>query len=126
LGGFCIIQIADTTLLLRPMLHRSQQEQHAAAQISAVVPDHAILYAFDLDVALKSYLPDLQYRNLWEQRYPNFELGAYVLFNEAKLAKQWAGKNPMLNWEQLNATYTLDTVQDIGDSWLLYRIAEQD
>lgn len=126
LGVFCIIQIADTTLLLRPMLHRSQLERHAAAQISAVVPDHAILYAFDLDVALKSYLPGLQYRNLWEQRYPDFEPGAYVLFNEAKLAKQWAGKNPMLNWEQLNATYTLDTVQDIGDSWLLYRISEQD
>jgi len=125
LGVFCIIQIADTTLLLRPMLQRSQLERHAAAQTSTILPDHAILYAFDLDVALKSYLPDLQYRNLWEQRYPDFEPGAFVLFNEAKLAKQWAGKNPMLNWEALSKQNKLDTVLLLPESWVVYQVGEK-
>jgi hypothetical protein len=126
LGLFLAIQLIDNALLLRPMLHRNALERNIAAHLKDTLRPGDVLYAFDLDIALKSYLPELRYYNLWEKQYAQFDSGAYVLFNAPKLSAQWAGKNPMLNWERLESEVRLDRVWLEMDGWSLYRIrAEQ-
>lgn len=121
LGVALFLQILFCVQYLAPSLRRNQLEQAAAAQLKAVLPPNAIVYAFDLDMALHSYLPELQFRNLWEQRYANFPSGSYVLFNES-LRTQWAGQNPVLNWDDLKSNYSLQWRADLPEGWILMEI----
>jgi hypothetical protein len=125
LGLFLAIQLIDNALLLRPMLHRNALERNIAAHLKDTLRPGDVLYAFDLDIALKSYLPEFRYYNLWEKQYEQFDSGAYVLFNAPKLSTQWAGKNPMLNWERLESEVRLDRVWEGMDGWVLYRIDDR-
>jgi hypothetical protein len=108
-----------------PLVQRNQQEQIMAAQISKYVAPYQILYGFDWDIAMQTYLPNLQQRNLWVTKFDSFEVGAFVIFNAPALEKQWVGKNPMLNWEALNRDYRLEEVVSLPKGWFLYIIKEK-
>lgn len=114
---FCVWQIS-------PVLARNRQEHTTATALAARLKSGDIVYAFDLDIALQSYLPGIEFRNLWVQRYDGFPADAYLLFNEPKLRDQWAGKNPMLNWELARSRYSLQVVQQLPEGWTLYRIVK--
>lgn len=116
-----LIQIIGISLQLRPIVWRAKQERLMAESIKKNVPDGAILYGIDYDVAMHNYLPWLQHRNLWEKQYPVFERGSYWVINPSKLAKQWANKNPMLNWTQANQQYRLIEVSSLPEGWALYK-----
>jgi 4-amino-4-deoxy-L-arabinose transferase-like glycosyltransferase len=80
------------------------------------------VYSFSVDVALKQRIPGMEFLNLWEKRYGDFDPDAMVLFNETEFAKDWAGQNPMLNWEKLQNEYRLRPVKSWPDGWALYEI----
>lgn len=80
------------------------------------------LYSFDLDVALKGKGLKKDFNNLFEKNYEAFEPNSLVLFNPGKFSKQWAGKNPMLNWEKLKSDYQLVQIHTFGEGWELYEI----
>lgn len=83
---------------------------------------HPVLYSFDLDVSLKGYGLNKQVYSLWEKQYDHFGENSLVLFNPEKFSRQWAGKNPMLNWEKLSREYHLIQIAEFAEGWKLYEI----
>lgn len=121
LVGALSLQLLCCVKYLAPTLARNHLERKVASQLKAVLPPNAIVYAFDLDVAMRSYLPGVQYKNLWERRYPDFPAGSFVLFNEA-LRPQWQGQNPILNWDFLKENYSLKQRATLPEGWELWEI----
>jgi hypothetical protein len=116
------LQICFCFRYFKPLLERNQEEQKMATILSKHLGSGQILYGFDWDIALKTYLPALQHRNLWVKQYDNFESGTYVIFNKSALEKQWTGKNPMLNWQKMNEMQRLDSIDLLPKGWVLYQI----
>ena len=121
LVGALSLQILCCAKYLAPTLARNKLETTVASQLKTVLPPNAIVYAFDLDVAMRSYLPGVQFRNLWERRYPEFSAGSFVLFNEG-LRPQWQGQNPILNWDFLKANYPLEQKATLPEGWGFWQI----
>jgi hypothetical protein len=115
------VQCAGIIWIMRPVISRSKHEQTMAASIKAQVPEGSVLYGMDYDVAMRNYLPKLQHRNVWVQNYERFEVGSYWLFSPSRLEKQWAGRNPMLNWDEANRQHRLILLCDLSDGWNLYK-----
>lgn len=116
------VQVFFTAIILRPTLMRNRLETTIAAELRQSVPPDAVLFAFDLDVALRTYLPDFQLKNLWERRYDDFPPGSFILFNEPALREQWEGQNPMLNWDFAKKNYELREVRSLPGGWGLYEV----
>ena len=106
--------------MLAPTLARNHLEQTVAVEIRPLLPPGATVFGFDLDIALQSYLPDIQFINLWMERYEDFPAGSFVLFNEPDLRRQWDGQNPMLNWDFLQENYVVSVVKTLPEGWTLY------
>lgn len=117
-----LVQGAGIGYLLAPVFTRHRLEVALAAELRSLLPPNAVLFAFDIDVALRSYLPDVQIKNLWVRRYDDFPAGSFFLFNEPALREQWAGQNPMLNWEQVQRQGHLEEKKMLPSGWRLYRV----
>lgn len=117
-----VVQVFFTVIILKPTLARNRMERNIAAELRQALPPNAVLFAFDLDVALRTYLPDFQIKSLWERRYEEFPPGSFILFNEPALRKQWDGQNPMLNWDFAKKNYELREMQTMQGGWGLYEI----
>lgn len=115
------LQLFCCARILAPILARHRLEIEVASKLKETMPPDATLFAFDLDVALRSYLPDVQFQNLWERRYAEFPAGSFVLFNEA-LRPQWQGQNPILNWDFLRKNYPLERRAELPNGWALWEI----
>ncbi len=116
------VQIIAVLKIMAPILARNRLEVETAEAIRPILPQNATVYAFDLDIALHSYLPDVQWKNMWIQRYDTFPEGSYILFNEPLLRPQWEGKNPILNWDDLNEQYSLQLEKELPGGWKLFLI----
>ncbi len=119
--GAIVVQLLFTAKYMVPLLSRNRLEQTVATQLKPVLPSQAILYAFDLDVSLHSYLRDIQFRNLCERRYTEYPKGSFVLFNES-LRPQWQGRNPELNWDDLQQNHVLVLRTELPEGWRLWEI----
>ncbi|HLP51674.1 MAG TPA: hypothetical protein VK154_12375, partial [Chitinophagales bacterium] len=119
IAGVTVVQIVLCWFIFNEFYQRNRLEKQLA-EVVASQPEK-VLYSFDIDIAIKSYDTTKIMRNLWLHQYDTFETGSLVLFNEKALAKQWEGKNPMLNWQHLKASYTLVPVSSL-DGWELFRI----
>lgn len=122
IGVALAIQVFCSVLILAPALTRNRLETTVFSEIRGVLPPNATLYSFDIDVAMGTYFPDLQIRNLWVKRYEDFPPGSFILFNESGLQKQWEGKNPMLNWDFAKENYALRELRRLPDGWALYKV----
>ena len=118
------LQIVFCVRILTPTIKRNRLEQSTAKSIRPLIPEKSTLYGFDLDIAMRTYLPEINHKNLWEEEYAHFTPGAFVLFNPEALKTQWEGLNPMINWKNLNTRYKLETVQTLENGWTLYQIAD--
>ena len=119
------VQIIAMLKIMAPILARHRLEVETAEAIRPMLPQNATVYAFDLDIALRSYLPDVQWKNMWEQRYDDFPSGSYVLFNEPLLRPQWEGRNPILNWDDMNERHRLELQKQLPDGWNLYFLNDE-
>jgi len=115
------LQLLCCAKYLSPTLSRNKLEIEVADQLKSVLPPNATVFAFDLDVALRSYLPEVQFHNLWERRYSAFPAGSFMLFNEA-LRPQWQGQNPILNWDYLKENHHLIRRKELPEGWGLWEI----
>ncbi len=121
LAGAFVLQLLCLANYLMPILSRSRLERAVGVRLKTVMPTNATLYAFDLDVAMRSYLPEVQLRSLWDRHYAEFPAGSFVLFNEA-LRPQWQDQNPILNWDDLKANYSLELKAEMPEGWSLWEI----
>jgi len=81
-----------------------------------------MIYTFSIEPALRSYEVNNRITNLWQEEISTYKDSSFVLFNEGKFAKQWAGKNPMINWKFLIANYPTKKIKQFDDGWELYEI----
>lgn len=121
LAGALTIQVFFCIHYLAPVISRNRLELEVAAELKEILPPGAQVYAFDLDAAMGTYLPEVHFINLWERNYPDFPEGAYVLFNE-ELRTQWKDQNPILNWDRLNAAHRLILCKELPKGWRLWKI----
>ena len=122
LAAMLAVQLASAAFFFQPTLARHRLETALAAELRPLLPPGTTLFAFDVDVALCSYLPDIQFKNLWQRRYAYHDLaGQLLLFNEPALREQWAGQNPMLNWEFAQQNFHLRPLRQLPSGWTLYR-----
>lgn len=117
-----VAQVVFSSVILNPTLMRNRLERTVAAEIRQSLPPGAVLFSFDLDIALQTYLPDFQIKSLWTQQYERFPSGSFILFNEPALREQWAGQNPMLNWDYAKKNYKLRELRMLPDGWRLYEV----
>lgn len=126
LRGLIVVALIAMSLfqqvrLLTPHAERNRLERVIAARL-ATYPAATPLYVFAFDPALRNRQVQQPMLNLWTTRYADFQQGSLVLFAPESLARQWQGKNPMLNWDQLTATKRLSVEADFGNGWRLYRV----
>ncbi|MCB9316807.1 MAG: glycosyltransferase family 39 protein [Lewinellaceae bacterium] len=121
-GIALVCQLAFGLVVFKPVLARNKMEREMFRALKTALHPGDVLYAFDMDIALKTYLPEVEFRNLFLQRYDTFSAGSYMLFNAPALREQWAGKAPMLNWEYANAHFELLELQELAGGWSLYLI----
>lgn len=114
------VQLLAAVKIIAPVLARNRMEVDIAKELQTVLPPSATVFAFDLDIALRSYLPDVQWKNMWIQQYDTFPDGSFVLFNEPLLRPQWQGRNPMLNWDNLNQQKQLVLKEELPGGWKLF------
>ncbi len=122
IGIALLCQLAFGLYVFKPVWARHRMERAIARALQTEVHAGDVLYAFDVDIALKTYLPEVEFRNLFLQRYDTFPAGSYMLFNAPALQTQWAGKAPMLNWERANTHFDLVEIQRLAGNWSLYQI----
>ena len=122
LGLTLLCQLVFSVWFIRPLIVRNHFEKAVAEILSEALPPEAEVFAFDLDIALQTYLPGVRFHNLWVRQYDAFPAGSFILFNEAKLRDQWAGQNPMLNWEHARASFNMQEYRPLPDGWMLYRV----
>jgi hypothetical protein len=123
LGLTLAVQLLASAAWVSPVLQRNRLERSVAKVLKEKVPSGATVYAFDLDIALRHYLPELVFVNLWERRLAPFPNGTFVLFNE-NLRTQWAGKNPVLNFDQMRAAGSLRLLENLDEGWQLWGIED--
>lgn len=80
------------------------------------------LYVFDIDVAMKGRGLQFNYKNLFLEKYTKYEREALVLINEKQIEKQWKGKNPLINWENIQKKCVLVKLKTSDKNWSLYKI----
>ncbi|WP_420571738.1 ArnT family glycosyltransferase [Kordia sp.] len=80
------------------------------------------LYSFDVDLAMQGRGLDFDYKNMFLERYKNFQTNDLILFDPARYEKQWKDKNPMLNWEFIEQNYQLKILETHPKGWKLYQI----
>lgn len=122
IGLTLLCQLVFSVVMLAPVIRRNHVEQQAANVLSETLRDGDVLYSLDLDIALQYYLPALEYRNLWLQRYDSFPPGSYILFNAPALEKQWANQPPMQNWEYAREHNLMEEIRRLPEGWTLYRV----
>lgn len=114
------LQMAQSGRGLTPLIDRNRFERHLAELLRPLGP--GLLYTFDVDPALGNRSIPQHMINLWSRRIEDFEPGALILFAPDAMATQWAGRNPMLNWQQAERTHVLEPVADAGRGWRLVRV----
>jgi hypothetical protein len=118
-----LIQLSLAVYYGKSFYDRNLLERNIAREIEKY--NGSTIYAFDIDIALKSRKPDFNYRSLWKEKHTGFEKNALLLVNEKQLKKQWKGKNPLLNWQNAKLNYHLEKLKKMDGDFNLYRIGER-
>jgi len=124
IGVTLLCQLAFGVSVFKPVWARHQLERELAGALKAELQPGDVLYSFDVDIALKTYLREVEIRNMWLQRYDTFPSGSYILFNAPAMSRQWAGLAPMLNWEHANTHFDLLKLQQMAGGWSLYLVVK--
>lgn len=118
--GLLIFQLALFVRAMKPSYEMNKLERTLASEMKTY--EGQVLYSFEVDISLQQRQLDFDYLSLWKEEYDSFEKGAYVLFNEERIAKKYSGMNPMKNWNRLNTDYHLKLIQEIHSGWNLYQV----
>ncbi|AWM13950.1 hypothetical protein DI487_08800 [Flavobacterium sediminis] len=115
-----VLQLFLCYLALKPTQERNHLEKEIAQEL--IPYQNAVLYSFDMDVALQGRGLHFEYQNLWQQEYVTVHENSLLLFNSQKFSRQWEGKNPMKNWNFISNNYRLQVLEELPEGWKLYKI----
>ncbi|PTX63891.1 hypothetical protein C8N46_101500 [Kordia periserrulae] len=115
-----VLQLVFFVMTFQLIFTRAITEKELAAMIQPY--EGTTLYSFDVDLAMKGRGLDFEYKNMYLERYENFQANDLVLFDAARYQTQWKDKNPMLNWNFIVQNYQLKTLENHPKGWKLYQI----
>lgn len=118
-----LVQLSIGLYYAKPFYQRNKLEQTIAKDLKPF--EKNTLYAFDIDIALKGRKLHFKYKSIWKEKLQQFDKNALLLVNEKQLQKQWQGKNPFYNWEQLQNHYELEKIKSFEGDFNLYRIGSK-
>ncbi|MHA7057572.1 ArnT family glycosyltransferase [Aquimarina sp. M1] len=117
----CItLQLIFFTMTFRLIFERNIIEKELAIMIQPY--QGKTLYSFDVDLAMQGRGLDFNYKNLYLERYSNFDQSDLILFDPVRYEVQWEDKTPMLNWEFVKKNYNLKVIATHPKGWKLYQI----
>ncbi|WP_298508428.1 glycosyltransferase family 39 protein [uncultured Kordia sp.] len=115
-----LLQFVFFTITFKLIFKRTIIEKELATMIQSY--QGGTLYSFDVDLALEGRGLDFEYKNMFLERYENFQTSDLILFDPVRYQAQWKDKNPMLNWEFMEDNYQLKVIESHSKGWKLYRI----
>ncbi len=118
--GIVLIQLGLFTKAFIPFYNSNKQERLIAMDCQAY-PIHR-LFTFSISGALAFYNPEYTITDLWEHKLDSVPPNSYLLFNKDAFEKEYAGKNPMINYDFITKNYKLTTLKQWPDGWTLYEI----
>lgn len=124
IGLFIIVILVQVVLIYKYSagIYRDNQIEREVAETTLKYSDRPV-YTFAIDGALKCYgINGDDVLNLWYDKLDSVKTPSLVLFNETKFRDQWRGKNPMINWQFIQANYTLQKIETLPDGWELYDV----
>lgn len=119
-----VIFVTQITLVFyfgKQFYDRNRLEKTITAEMKPY--QNKTLYVFDIDVAMQGRGMQFEYKNLFLEKYTDFESEALVLINEKQLNEQWKDKNPLINWENIQKKCVLVKLKTADKNWSLYEIS---
>lgn len=132
--GVTVVVLAGNMMLVQ----RANQSQWASSQfdrqLAAVVFEEdpqAKLFTFGKTGAMRYYGGDAaEVHDLWDEAITaeawkqehTPTAGNLVLFNETAFSTQWAGKSPMVNWQQLKDQFDWVKITNFEGGWTLHAL----
>ncbi|AXG69444.1 dolichyl-phosphate-mannose-protein mannosyltransferase [Kordia sp. SMS9] len=117
---FVALQIFFFSITFKQIFERTRIEKELATMIQPY--EGKTLYSFDVDLAMKGRGLNFDFKNMFLERYENFQRNDLILFDPARYQTQWNDKNPMLNWEFISQNYQLKVLETHSEGWKLYQI----
>jgi hypothetical protein len=115
-----VLQSIFFVMTFQLIFTRAITEKELATMIQPY--EGATLYSFDVDLAMKGRGLNFDFKNMYLERYENFQPNDLVLFDATRYQTQWNGKNPMLNWNFIEEHYQLKVLEKHPKGWKLYQI----
>ncbi len=121
IGIVCVgLQLVFFSMTFKLIFTRTIAEKELATMIQPY--EGATLYSFDVDLAMQGRGLDFEYKNMFMERYENFQKNDLILFDPARYKVQWNDKTPMQNWEFIEKNYKLKILETHPEGWKLYQI----
>ena len=89
---------------------------------SVLVHSSDIIYTFGIDGALKSYGYEGKIINMYHSPLTSVASGSMMVFNPGEFSKQWAGKNPMNNYDFILKSGKARLIATVESGWEIYRV----
>jgi hypothetical protein len=118
--GVILIQLALFTRAFIPF-YKDNAEERSISQVCSQLPPWSI-YTFSIDGALRFYGIQLQKDNLWDKKLETLQKNSFLLFNLPAFEKEYAGLNPMINFEFIRTHSDLHVQKQLEGGWTLYEI----
>ncbi len=119
--GAALGQITYFSISFSKLYARHHLEKSMATFIKDI-PGEQPVYSFAVEGMLQTRGIERPVKSLYYEQYNQFETDALVVFNLEQFQDQWKGQNPMLNWNQMQKTHSVQELKDFGQGWKIYRI----
>ncbi len=124
IGIACVVlQLVFFTMTFKRIYERTIVEKELATMIKTY--EGNTLYSFDVDLAMQGRGLNFEYKNMFLERYENFQVNDLILFDPARYEVQWKDKTPMQNWEFIDQNYSLKILETHPEGWKLYQIQDK-
>ncbi len=110
-----------TFLGFSSLYSRMRLESAIVSTLNEKYPKRQV-YSFDMEVALKGRSYNGDVHSLFDSVYVKFDNQTLILFNVDKIEKQWTGRAPMQNWNNLQTRYSLEQIETFEEGWRLYEV----
>jgi hypothetical protein len=118
--GILLLQAGLFTRAFLPF-YRYNAEERAITQ-ACITTATGPLYEFSMEGALTFYGFKNRQVSLWDEKLQSVDKNTFLLFNLPLLEKEFAGRNPMINFEFIRANARLEPIQQLPGGWTLYAI----
>ena len=115
-----VSQLALGIRAFLPFYKYNQTEKNIARSVNTFPP--STLYTFSYEGTLSYYSTPHKIISLYPSKLDTIKGNSYLLFNELALSKQFAGKDPMINFEFIKSTKKLVKIKEFENGWTLYEI----